>query len=173
LGTARTGQRYLKETRDTWRMPPLDGRASWLPDRGGRVGGGKGRADDLVALAGTHGRGCVRQGGAMPTCFCPSGLACFNRRYLKRIDHAINAIADEGQAMDQIQLRRTIILARRLVGLLVLLLFAFLNPATRPFAPNLMRVSAQTGVTVEKHLTVPVHCRIYGKYCLGKFLGGM
>src|ERR1700722_1725115 len=102
------------------------------------------------------GRGCVRQGGAMPTCFCPGGLACFNRRSLKPIEHAINAIADEGQAMDQIQLRRTISLARRLVGLLVLLLFAFLNPATRSFTPNLMHVSAQSGVTVEKHLTVPV-----------------
>ncbi|SAL27600.1 hypothetical protein AWB69_02125 [Caballeronia udeis] len=75
--------------------------------------------------------------------------------------------------MDQIQLRRTISLARRLVGLLVLLLFAFLNPATRSFTPNLMHVSAQSGVTVDKHLTAPVHCRIYGKYCLGKFLGGM
>ncbi|CAH2795034.1 MAG: hypothetical protein CBARDMAM_3412 [uncultured Caballeronia sp.] len=75
--------------------------------------------------------------------------------------------------MDQNQLRRTISFARRLVGLLVLLLFAFLNPATRSFTPNLMRVSAQSGVTVEKHLIVPVRCRIYGKYCLGKFLGGM
>ena len=75
--------------------------------------------------------------------------------------------------MNQNQLRRTISLARRLIGLLVLLLFAVLNPVTRTFTPNLMHVSAQSGVTVEKHLTVPVHCRIYGKYCLGKFLGGM
>ncbi|WP_165104757.1 MULTISPECIES: hypothetical protein [unclassified Caballeronia] len=81
--------------------------------------------------------------------------------------------ADEGLAMDQNQLRRTFSLARRLIGLVVLLLVAILNPTMRSFTPNLMRVSAQSGVTVEKSLTVPVHCRIYGKYCLGKFLGGM
>ena len=75
--------------------------------------------------------------------------------------------------MDQNQLRRTISLARRLIGLIVLLLFAILNPATRSFTPNLVRVSPQSGVTVEKGPTVPVHCRVYGKYCLGKFLGGM
>ncbi|QIE28925.1 hypothetical protein SBC1_70270 (plasmid) [Caballeronia sp. SBC1] len=75
--------------------------------------------------------------------------------------------------MDQNQLRRTFSLARRLIGLVVLLLVAILNPTMRSFTPNLMRVSAQSGVTVEKSLTVPVHCRIYGKYCLGKFLGGM
>ena len=75
--------------------------------------------------------------------------------------------------MDQNQLRRTISLTRRLIGLVVLLLAAILNPGMRSFSPNLVRVSAQSGVTVEKGLSVPVHCRIYGKYCLGKFLGGM
>ena len=75
--------------------------------------------------------------------------------------------------MDQNQLRRTISLARRLIGLVVLLLFAILNPTTRSFTSNLMRVSVQSGVTVEKGLSVPAHCRVYGKYCLGKFLGGM
>ena len=75
--------------------------------------------------------------------------------------------------MNQNQLRRTISLTRRLVGLVVLLLAAILNPGMRPFSPNLVRMSAQSGVIVEKGLSVPVHCRIYGKYCLGKFLGGM
>jgi len=75
--------------------------------------------------------------------------------------------------MDQNQLRRTFSLARRLIGLLVLLLFAILNPTTRSFAPNLIHVSAQSHVSVEKHFVVTGHCRVYGKYCLGKFMGGM
>jgi hypothetical protein len=83
-----------------------------------------------------------------------------------------NAIADEGSPMNQNQLRRRVSLARRLIGLVVLLLFAILNPATRPFTPNLTHVSAQSGITIEKHSTVPGHCRVYGKYCLGQFLGG-
>jgi hypothetical protein len=74
--------------------------------------------------------------------------------------------------MNQNQLRRRVSLARRLIGLVVLLLFAFLNPGTRPFTPNLTHVSAQSGITIEKHSTVPGHCRVYGKYCLGQFLGG-
>lgn len=75
--------------------------------------------------------------------------------------------------MDQNQLRRTISLARRLIGLLVLLLFAVLNPVTRPFAPNLMHVSTQSQVSVEKHFVVTGYCRVYGKYCLGKFMGSL
>jgi hypothetical protein len=75
--------------------------------------------------------------------------------------------------MNQNQLRRTISLSRRLIGLIVLVLFAILNPTTRSFSPDLVRVSTQSGVTIETHLAVPVHCRVYGKYCLGKFLGGM
>lgn len=75
--------------------------------------------------------------------------------------------------MDQNQLRRTISLARRLIGLLVLLLFAVLNPVTRPFAPKLMHVSTQSQVSVEKHFVVTGYCRVYGKYCLGKFMGSL
>lgn len=105
---------------------------------------------------------------------CPlGGLACFITSPARPLKRALNAIADEGQAMDQNQLRRTISLARRAIGLLVLLLFAILNPTVRSFTPNLIRVSAHSGVTVDKGLSVPVHCRVYGKYCVGKFLGGM
>ena len=117
-------------------------------------------------------RGSVRHDGAMPTFVGLGGLTCFIVSSSSPLKRAIHAIADEGQAMNQNQLRRTISLARRLIGLIVLMLFAILNPATRSFTPDLVRVSAQSGVTVEKHLTVPVHCRVYGKYCLGKFLGG-
>jgi hypothetical protein len=74
--------------------------------------------------------------------------------------------------MNQNQLRRMANLARRLIGLVVLLLFAFLNPAPRPFTPNLIHVSAQSGITIEKYPTVPGHCRVVGRYCLGQFLGG-
>jgi len=109
----------------------------------------------------------------MAVLLSPGGLACFIVSSSSLLKRANNAIADEGLAMDQNQLRRTITLARRLIGLIVLLLFAILNPATRSFTPNLVRVSAQSGVTVEKGPIVPVHCRVYGKYCLGKFLGGM
>src|ERR1700710_1636276 len=96
-----------------------------------------------------------------PTCFIVS-----SSRPLK---HAINAIADEGLAMDQNQLRRIISLTRRLIGLLVLLLFAILNPTTRSFTSNLVRVSAQSDVSVEKHWVVTGYCRVYGKYCLRTF----
>lgn len=75
--------------------------------------------------------------------------------------------------MDQNQLRRTTSLARRLIGLLVLLLFAVLNPVTRTFTPNLMHVSAQSQVSVEKHFVVTGYCRVYAKYCLGKFMASM
>jgi hypothetical protein len=74
--------------------------------------------------------------------------------------------------MNQNQLRRMANLARRLIGLVVLLLFAFLNPAPRPFTPNLIHVSAQSGIAIEKYPTVPGHCRVVGRYCLGQFLGG-
>lgn len=74
--------------------------------------------------------------------------------------------------MNQNQLRRTVSLARRLIGLVVLLLFAFLNPAPRPFTPNLIHASAQSGITIEKHPAAPGHCRVVGRYCLGQFLGG-
>jgi hypothetical protein len=104
-----------------------------------------------------RGRGSVRYDGAM------SAL-------LKR---AINAIADEGLVMDQNQLGRTISLARRLIGLLVLLLVAILNPTTRSFTSNLIQVSAQSPISVEKHWVVTGYCRVYGKYCLSKFMGSM
>ena len=97
-----------------------------------------------------------------PTCFIVS-----SSRPLK---HAINAIADEGLAMDQNQLRRIISLTRRLIGLLVLLLFAILNPTARSFTSNLVRVSAQSDVSVEKHWVVTGYCRVYGKYCLRTFM---
>lgn len=72
--------------------------------------------------------------------------------------------------MDQNQLRRIISLTRRLIGLLVLLLFAILNPTTRSFTSNLVRVSAQSDVSVEKHWVVTGYCRVYGKYCLRTFM---
>jgi hypothetical protein len=72
--------------------------------------------------------------------------------------------------MDQNQLRHTISLTRRLIGLIVLLLFAILNPTTRSFTPNPMRVSAQSDVSVEKHWVVTGYCRVYGKYCLRTFM---
>jgi hypothetical protein len=75
--------------------------------------------------------------------------------------------------MDHNQLRRTINLARRLIGLLVLTLFAILNPVTRSFTPNVIHVSVQSRVSVEKHFVVTGYCRVYGKYCLGKFMGSM
>jgi hypothetical protein len=89
------------------------------------------------------------------------------------LKRAIDATADEGLAMDQNQLRRTISLARRVIGLIVLLLFAILNPTMRSFTPNLIHVSAQSHVSVEKHFVVTGYCRVYGKYCLGKFMGSM
>jgi hypothetical protein len=109
----------------------------------------------------------------MSALFGLGGLTCFIVGSSRPLKCVINAIADEGQAMNQNQLRRTISLARRLIGLIVLLLFAILNPTMRSFTSNLMHVSAQPGITVDHGLTVPVHCRVYGKYCLGKFLGGM
>ena len=109
----------------------------------------------------------------MSTLFDPGGLTCFIVSSSGPLKRAINAIADEGLAMDQNQLRRTISLARRLIGLLVLLLFAILNPVTRSFTPDLIHVSAQSHVSVEKHFAVTGHCRVYGKYCLGQFMGGM
>jgi hypothetical protein len=75
--------------------------------------------------------------------------------------------------MDQNQLRRIISLTRRLIGLLVLLLFATLNPTTRSFTSNLVGVSAQSDVSVEKHWVVTGYCRVYGKYCLRTFMGSI
>ena len=119
------------------------------------------------------GRGCVRYDGVVLILLGPGGLACFVVSPPKPLKRAINAIADEGLAMDQNQLRRTFSLARRLIGLLVLLLFATLNPTTRSFAPNLIHVSAQSRVSVEKHWVVTGYCRVYGKYCLRTFMGSI
>jgi len=115
----------------------------------------------------------VRYDGVVPILQGFGELACFIASSSSPLERAINAIADEGLAMDQNQLRRTFSLARRLIGLLVLLLFAILNPTTRSFAPNLIHVSAQSRVSVEKHWVVTGYCRVYGKYCLGKFMGAM
>ena len=119
------------------------------------------------------GCGCVRYDGVVPILLGHGGLTCFIASSSSWLKRAINAIADEGLAMDQNQLRRTISLTRRFIGLLVLLLFAILNPTTRSFAPNLIHVSAQSRVSVEKHWVVTGYCRVYGKYCLGKFMGNM
>jgi hypothetical protein len=92
----------------------------------------------------------------------------FHRKFIKLVE-----ARNQRNSRRRNQLRRTISLTRRFIGLLVLLLFAILNPTTRSFAPNLIHVSAQSRVRVEKHWVVTGYCRVYGKYCLGKFMGSM
>jgi hypothetical protein len=97
----------------------------------------------------------------------------FYRKFIRTVEACNQCKAHEGLAMDHNQLRRTISLARRLIGLLVLALFALLNPVTQSFTPNLIHVSAQSHVSIEKHFVVTGYCRVYAKYCLGKFMGSM
>jgi hypothetical protein len=64
-------------------------------------------------------------------------------------------------------------LLRRLIGLVLLTLFAMLNPTSRPVTQAAIDAPVISNPGIAKFRAGAAPCKMHGKYCSGEFIGGM